>query len=54
MMAVRKVHLNQSTDAHGGLLVALNQDGKGLLARVPNYSVPSRFFNRPLAVQAPS
>jgi transposase len=51
MMAVRKVHLNQSTRRARGLLVALNQDGKGLLARVPNYSVPSRFFNRPLAAQ---
>ncbi len=49
MMAVRKVHLNQSTRRPRGLLVALNQDGKGLLSRVPNYSVPSRFFNRPLA-----
>ncbi|MGA8604972.1 MAG: transposase [Thermoplasmata archaeon] len=49
MMAVRKVHLNQSTRRARGLLVALNQDGKGLLSRVPNYSVPSRFFNRPLA-----
>jgi hypothetical protein len=49
MMAVRKVHLNQSSRRARGLLVALNQDGKGILPRVPNYAVPSRFFNRPQA-----
>lgn len=49
MMSVRKVHLNQSTRRARGLLVALNADGKGLLSRIPNYSVPSRFFNRPQA-----
>jgi len=46
LVAVRKVHLCQSTRRAKGLLVALNQDGKGILPRVPNYSVPSRFFNR--------
>jgi transposase len=49
LMSVRKVHLNQSTRRAKGLLEALNQDGKGILPRVPNYSVPSRFFNRPQA-----
>jgi transposase len=49
MMSVRKVHLQQSTRRARGLLIALNQDGKGILPRVPNYSVPSRFFNRPHA-----
>jgi transposase len=49
LMAVRKVHLNQSSRRARGLLVALNQDGKGILPRVPNYAVPSRFFNRPQA-----
>ena len=48
-MSVRKVHLQQSTRRARGLMVALNQDGKGILERVPNYSVPSRFFNRPQA-----
>lgn len=47
LVAVRKVHLKEdSRDAHG-LLMALNQDGKGILPRVPNYSLPSRFFNHP-------
>ncbi|HZY91760.1 MAG TPA: transposase [Thermoplasmata archaeon] len=50
MVSVRKVHLNLSTRRARGLLVALNQDGKGLLARIPNYSVPARFFNRPQAI----
>jgi len=51
LVAVRKVHLKEdSRDAHG-LLVALNQDGKGILSRVPNYSLPSRFFNRPQATE---
>lgn len=51
LVAVRKVHLKEdSRDAHG-LLVALNQDGKGILPRVPNYSLPSRFFNRPQATE---
>jgi transposase len=51
LVAVRKVHLKEdSRDAHG-LLVALNQDGKGILPRVPNYSLPSRFFNRPDATE---
>jgi transposase len=49
LMAVRKVHLNQSARRARGLLIALHQDGKGILPRIPNYSVPSRFFNRPLA-----
>jgi transposase len=49
MMSVRKVHLQQSSRRARGLMVALNQDGKGILPRVPNYSVPSRFFNRPQA-----
>jgi len=49
LMAVRKVHLQQSTRRARGLMVALNQDGKGILERVPNYSVPSRFFNSPQA-----
>ena len=47
LVAVAKVHLKEDTgDAHG-LLIALNRDGKGILPRVPNYSIPSRFFNRP-------
>jgi transposase len=49
LMAVRKVHLNQSSRRARGLLVALNQDGKGILPRVPNYSIPSRFFNKEFA-----
>lgn len=49
LMAVRKVHLGMSTRRARGLLIALNQDGKGPLYRVPNYAVPSRFFCRPQA-----
>jgi hypothetical protein len=49
-MSVRKVHVNLSTRRARGLMVALNQDGKGMMGRMPNYSVPSRFFNRPQAI----
>lgn len=49
LMATRKVHLSMSMRRARGLLIALNSDGKGLLARVPNYAVPSRFFGRPQA-----
>ena len=49
LISARKVHLGQSMRRVRGLLIALNRDGKGMLARVPNYSVPSRFFNRPQA-----
>jgi transposase len=45
LVAVRKVHLAQSSRRARGLLVALNRDGKGILPRVPNYTAPSRFFN---------
>jgi transposase len=49
LVSTRKVHFCQSMRRVWGLLVVLNQDGKGMLARVPNYSAPSRFFNRPQA-----
>jgi Transposase DDE domain/SWIM zinc finger len=49
MVAVRKVHLAQSSRRARGLLVALNRDGKGILPRIPNYTAPSRLFNRPQA-----
>ena len=49
LVSARKVHLGQSMRRFRGLLIELNRDGKGMLARVPNYSVPSRFFNRPQA-----
>lgn len=46
LVAVRKVHLSMSSRRARGLLVALNHEGKGILPRVPNYTAPSRFFNR--------
>ncbi|HEV2449087.1 MAG TPA: transposase [Thermoplasmata archaeon] len=46
LFAVRKVHIAQSSRRARGLLLALYQDGKGILPRVPNYTAPSRFFNR--------
>lgn len=46
LVAIRKVHLSASSRRARGLLVALNSDGKGILPRVPNYTTPSRFFNR--------
>lgn len=49
LMSIRKVHLKEDSRDARGLLVALNRDGKGILPRVPNYAVPSRFFNRPQA-----
>lgn len=51
LVAVRKVHLKEDSRGAHGLLVALNQDGKGILPRVPNYSCPSRFFNQPKATE---
>ena len=47
LVAVRKVHLAESSRRARGLLVALNCEGKGILPRIPNYTAPSRFFNRP-------
>jgi transposase len=49
MVAIRKVHLSMSSRRARGLLIALNSEGKGLLPRIPNYTAPSRFFNRPQA-----
>jgi hypothetical protein len=49
LMSVRKVHFGESLRRAHGLMVALNSDGKGILNRVPNYAVPSRFFNLPVA-----
>lgn len=46
LVTVRKVHLNESSRRGKGLIVALNSDGKGILPRVPNYAIPSRFLNR--------
>lgn len=51
LVAVRKVHLAQSSRRARGLLLALNRDGKGILPRVPNYTAPSRFFNREEATE---
>jgi transposase len=48
-VAVKKVHLAQSSRRVRGLLTIQYQGGKGLLNRVPNYSVPSRVFGRPVA-----
>jgi transposase len=46
MVAVRKVHLAMSSRRARGLLIALNREGKGILPRIPNYTAPSRLFNR--------
>lgn len=49
LVSVRKVHVGYSMTRANGLIVALNQDGKGILPTVPNYLVPGRFFNSPQA-----
>jgi transposase len=47
LVAVKKVHFGKSTRATRGMLEVDYASGDGLLARVPNYAVPSRAFNRP-------
>jgi transposase len=49
LMAVKKVHLGESTRRVRGLLKAVYGFGNGCISNVPNYAVPSRLFNRPEA-----
>ncbi len=46
LIAIRKVHLAMSSRRARGLLMALHGGGKGILPKIPNYTAPSRFFNR--------
>jgi transposase len=46
LMAVKKVHLAGSCRRVRGLLRVEYGSGTGLLAKVPNYAIPSRVFNR--------
>ncbi|MFY9717360.1 MAG: transposase [Thermoplasmata archaeon] len=47
LMAVKKVHLGESTRRAQGLLRVVYGSGTGCIGKVPNYAVPSRLFNRP-------
>lgn len=51
LMAVKKVHLQESSRRVRGLLATQYAHGKGILGHVPNYAVPSRVFNRPETAQ---
>jgi transposase len=46
LMAVKKVHLGESTRRARGLLKVVYGSGTGCIRNVPNYAVPSRLFNR--------
>ena len=47
LVAIKKVHLVESCRRTKGLLETIYSGGEGVLSDVPNYAVPSRFFNRP-------
>lgn len=47
LIAVKKVHFGESARRIRGLLQVVYGSGDGLLSKVPNYAVPSRFLNRP-------
>jgi len=47
LVAVKKVHFGKSTRVARGMLQVDYASGTGVIARVPNYAVPSRVFNRP-------
>ena len=49
LLAVKKVHLGESTRRARGLLRVVYGSGAGCIGKVPNYAVPSRLFNRPEA-----
>jgi transposase len=47
LIAIKKVHLQQSSRRARGLMDTQYATGKGLLAYTPNYTTSSRLFNRP-------
>lgn len=47
LLAVKKVHLGQSSRRARGLMQAIYGAGSGVISRVPNYAVSSRVLNRP-------
>jgi transposase len=47
LMAVKKVHVGESSRRARGLLKVIYDSGGGLISCVPNYAVPSRLFNKP-------
>ncbi len=47
LMAVKKVHVGESSRRAKGLMDVVYSTGSGILAAVPNYAVPSRLFNQP-------
>jgi hypothetical protein len=47
LVAIKKVHLNESSRRAKGLIDTQCASGRGLLTRAPNYSTPSRVFNTP-------
>jgi transposase len=47
LMAVKKVHVGESSRRARGLLKVIYSSGEGLIPCIPNYAVPSRLFNRP-------
>lgn len=49
LMAVKKVHVGESSRRASGLMRVIYDSGNGLLSSVPNYAVPSRLLNRPEA-----
>jgi hypothetical protein len=48
---IKKVHFGQSSRRARGLLEQTSSGVEGSIARVPNYTVPSRFLNRPDACE---
>lgn len=46
LIALKKVHSCESARRARGLMVVQNWGGKGIIDRIPNYAVSSRFFNR--------
>lgn len=47
LMAVKKIHVGESSRRARGLLKVIYDSGRGLISNVPNPAVPSRLFNRP-------
>ena len=47
LVAIKKVHLGESSRRARGLMKAIYSSGSGVISAVPNYAVTSRLFNRP-------
>jgi hypothetical protein len=47
LVAIKKVHLGESSRRARGLMKAIYDSGSGVIPTVPNYAVSSRVFNRP-------